>query len=83
MNNDLEIGQTMEDELVEMTRELETETLDRLFLEWSQFTKARTAREKDANDAASKILHMLANPSDENIEQAKTFANHIMRAFRF
>jgi hypothetical protein len=24
---------------------METETLDRLFLEWSQFTKARTAKE--------------------------------------
>ena len=80
MSNDAE---TKQDELVEVTRELETEVLDRLYLEWSQFTKARTARENDANDAASKILRVLSNPSDENIERAKAFANHILRAFRF
>lgn len=36
-----------------------TETLDKLYLEWSQFTSARNAREIDADVAMGNAMAML------------------------
>lgn len=37
----------------------DTETLDRLYLEWSQFTQARTAREIAMRDALQELLYQI------------------------
>lgn len=45
---------------------METETLDKLYLEWSQFTKARNKREIEARYAIKQALyHIRHNMSDE------------------
>lgn len=36
-----------------------TETLDKLYLEWSQFTEARTKREIDAAETMGKYFELL------------------------
>lgn len=47
----------------------DTETLDRLYLEWSQFTHAKTAREIELYDALSAARALIDNigqfPADE------------------
>lgn len=40
----------------------ETETLDRLYLEWSQFTSARTGRELAYRDALRAIIPLSSAP---------------------
>lgn len=47
---------------------MDTETLDRLYLEWSQFTSARTEREKNYKSVIEKALeHLrLATPQQKN-----------------
>ncbi len=42
---------------------MNTETLDKLFLEWSQFTKARTARELAMRIALEQIRRVTTNPA--------------------
>lgn len=42
---------------------MDTETLDKMYLEWSQFTRARTAREKVMFVALRKIVDSGATPS--------------------
>ena len=42
---------------------METETLDKLYLEWSQFTAARNAREIRAKEIAWKIISICSNTS--------------------
>jgi hypothetical protein len=40
----------------------DTETLDRFYLEWSQFTRARNKRELELLDAAKKALDQIEVP---------------------
>lgn len=44
---------------------METETLDKLYLEWSQFTEARTQRETTLNNGIINALKWLDFPDDE------------------
>ena len=45
--------------------EMTTETLDKLYLEWSQFTKARTSREIAMENALRWVLNNLgAHPKN-------------------
>jgi hypothetical protein len=41
-----------------------TETLDKLYLEWSQFTSARTGREIALMDGLKEIMKSIILPSD-------------------
>jgi hypothetical protein len=43
-----------------------TETLDRLFLEWSQFTAAKTRREIELENTISDALHHLRDATPRN-----------------
>lgn len=47
---------------------METDILDRLYLEWSQFTQARTMRERTLQEAIQQALFHLkdATPKDRN-----------------
>ena len=55
-----------------MTREpergsdMETEILDKLYLEWSQFTKARTAREIKLRSAVALLNSMVLSGEDHS-----------------
>jgi hypothetical protein len=42
----------------------DTETLDRLYLEWSQFTSARTAREIEMEHALHLAVNWFTPPND-------------------
>jgi hypothetical protein len=49
---------------------MDTETLDRLFLEWSQFTKARTGKEIALFDALTRLMEQpTMNPISMTPEQ--------------
>jgi hypothetical protein len=48
---------------------METETLDKLYLEWSQFTKARTRRELSMQAALSEISASMQRNWDDPINQ--------------
>lgn len=54
----------------ERDREPETETMDRLYLEWSQFTKARTGREIGLQKALAEIANSNPNHFTEPCEHA-------------
>jgi hypothetical protein len=40
---------------------VDTETLDRIYLEWSQFTAARTAREIEMGEALDALLEVVGD----------------------
>lgn len=54
-----------------------TETLDRLYLEISQTTRARTERERLAESNARQISQLLEVPTEDNIVYAMKLANRI------
>lgn len=47
------------------------DTLDKIYLELSNITKARNKREAHADHVLRKIWHCLENPTSENIKSAK------------
>jgi len=53
-----------------------TETLDKMYLEWSQFTNARTKREALAEKDAREIAELLS-ADNPNVEIARALANRI------
>ena len=54
-----------------------TETLDKLYLEISQTTRARTERERLAESNARQISQLLEVPTEDNIVYAMKLANRI------
>jgi ribosomal protein S15P/S13E len=68
---------------------METQALDKMYLEWSQFTKARNAREVKAAVLANRVVELLesvqAHPEDpqSRIEEAKQRAKHIYDGLKF
>jgi hypothetical protein len=50
---------------------METETLDKLYLEWSQFTKARNAREIEAIAVLKEALYHIRHKTDD--EKARNY----------
>lgn len=50
----------------------DTETLDKLYLEWSQFTEARTFREVFLSQKYNELIHAVGNkyPGEERHETA-------------
>ena len=67
--------------------EMETETIDRLFLELSQVTKAKTKRERDLQDSCRELRRVLCVACDEleglariyGVERIKELAANIRR----
>lgn len=55
-----------------------TETLDKLYLEWSQFTKARTAREL----ALEKIVAEIAKSNPNHFDTPAEHANWCLETAR-
>lgn len=49
---------------------MDTETLDKLYLEWSQFTKAETAREMKLRRALREIAESNPNKFDDPLKHA-------------
>jgi hypothetical protein len=47
---------------------MNTETLDKLYLEWSQFTTARTAREVRLTAALSRLLRLIEGPTPDMVD---------------
>jgi hypothetical protein len=59
---------------------MNTETLDRLYLEWSQFTSARTKRELDAIRALERLL---ADWPDKETEMlAWDYGSEVLKSLR-
>lgn len=54
-------------------------TLDALYLEWAQYTGARTAREVRSENRARAIAGLLQTPTPENIEEARELAKAIYK----
>jgi hypothetical protein len=55
-----------------------TETLDKLYLEWSQFTQARTGREL----GMAKIISDIANSNPNHFEHPHEHANWCLERAR-
>jgi hypothetical protein len=55
-----------------------TETLDKLYLEWSQFTRARTSREIKQTDALTRI----ASSNPNHFETPEDHANYCVQCAR-
>ena len=49
---------------------MDTETLDKLYLEWSQFTRARTVRELEMAKALAEIASSNPNHFSDPVEHA-------------
>lgn len=56
---------------------MQTETLDRLYLEWSQFTKAKTRRELELEKAIEAAYGALWHDTSKTSEQAR-FARGVL-----
>ena len=61
---------------------MQTETLDKLYLEWSQFTGARTSRERCLADALRTLLTAIEGPIHPLIDPAYFKASAIDGARR-
>ena len=56
-----------------------TETLDKLYLELSNVSKARNKREKHADDTFRQVWFCLEEPTEKNIQKAKELIDAAMR----
>ncbi len=60
----------------------DTETLDRLYLEWSQFTHAVTARELKLIDALHAGLQWMDNVGVLDKDELESYRDNVMEQMR-